>query len=429
MPHVVRNVAFRHIEGNGLKDTTTEERRRIVRAVLQALNECERNNVIIPDQPFNKLNDKEKKRAWSLMNVHVEKIDEEMKLCHGHWWALSVTPAVTIVLAALPSHAASSLSTWSGFEEMVALQELFRVVREAKGDKAPNAQVVMLDKPYPANAMQKKPCVPEVPDTSILLNGKGAAFSDVTSHFRLTQVKHTSSKEGLSVLFLKDELNKLGLLESSSDVLKIFMKVLLQIWWSGTGTPANHKSESSDSAATISSEPQDVFPKVCPGILLASVKKRQLPACRCFAHHEEKWSLDDEDYSAERFDNDCDTLDPKQPVAFKKEQPLTVVFVTNGIGFRVKSREDNIKSLQWTELINSSVTLLDAKGTMHDSVTNSMKKVLKNLPQNVAGSIIVIAHKVRSSLFFLKIVCGPIRSTHLLVLQMFALHNFLLVPK
>ena len=74
-------------------------------------------------------------------------------------------------------------------------------------------------------------------------------------------------------------------------------------------------------------------------------------------------------------------LDPTQLVAFQEEQPLTVVFVTNGIGFGIKSKENN--SIVHQTAVTSSMTLLDGKGAIDNLATDSMKEVLNSLPQNV----------------------------------------------
>jgi len=104
------------------------------------------------------------------------------------------------------------------------------------------------------------------------------------------------------------------------------------------------------------------------------VARRKSPPCRCLEYHEEKWIRTDKQ-------SDGEVLDPTQLVAFQEGQPLTVVFVTNGTGFGIKSKVDN--SIVHQKFVTSSMTLLDGKGTIDHSATESTKKVLDSLPQNV----------------------------------------------
>ena len=107
-----------------------------MRAVLKHLDRCEYKSPTIP--AFDEdLTDEVLIKAQSLVDLHVEKNGNNFSLNDGHDYAVSVTPAITIVLAALLRNRATLQSCWSGFESIVALDELFRLVREESADEIP----------------------------------------------------------------------------------------------------------------------------------------------------------------------------------------------------------------------------------------------------------------------------------------------------
>jgi energy-coupling factor transporter ATP-binding protein EcfA2 len=116
---VVKKVAYDYILANGLNTCTAEQRRLVAHLVLKAVGSAKEGGVTQPT--FDCGGDVKVERACrSLVDTHIE----DGMLAHGQKFAVSMTPAITIVVAAPLTGNLSSLSSdWSGFECIVALCE------------------------------------------------------------------------------------------------------------------------------------------------------------------------------------------------------------------------------------------------------------------------------------------------------------------
>ena len=326
MPFVVRAVAYDYISGNSLKDTNDYTRRRIVRSVLKVLHSCQPRSLTLPN--FEDLTPEEKIKAQSLVDIHVLKVGAEMILQEGHLYAVSVTPAIAIVLAALLRSAASLQSTWSGFESVVAVTELFKLVREAKGDTVPAFQIVQLDKAYPAKASAELLEVPEMINSIVFINGARAPYADVIAHFRLIQVKHRDSGN-IACVKIVEELEKLGVLTTSNLEKRVFVAEQYRMWQLMGTASANPSPEGDQPTVTARQHDENhAGRRLYPGSLLASQKARKKPACRTYKLHEGQWFQQTNADATNAVDPNM-TIDPLVP--------LTVVFVTNASTFRIES--------------------------------------------------------------------------------------------
>ena len=232
VPHVIRGVAYGYISGNGLKDLNDRSRRKVVRAVLKVLEACKYDDPTIPalEQDPLFLSQDELSKAKSLIDVHVKKTGTKTTFHDGQHYAVSVTPAIVLVLATLLGSSASLVHQWSGFEAVIALNELFKVAREATSEDVPECKIVQLDRPYDARQNRRTLLVPVMDPSTVLVNGKLASFADVIACFRLIQAKHCEDSNGTAQLYIRNELEKMGLLKCSLFEKKLFARSLYQIW-------------------------------------------------------------------------------------------------------------------------------------------------------------------------------------------------------
>ena len=242
VPNVLRGVAYGYISGNGLKDLNDCSRRKVARAVFKVLDACVYDNPKIPAFEENRtlLSEDELSKAKSLIDVHVKKTGTEIKLHDGHHYAVSVTPAIALVLATLLGSSASLVHQWAGFKAVAALNELFKfkLAREVESEEVPEYKIVQLDRPYHAMKTNKTLLVPVVDPFTVLVNGERASFADVIAHYRLIQAKHCVNSNGTAQLYIKDELMKMGLLKCSPFAKKVFARSLYQIWKTYTASLA-----------------------------------------------------------------------------------------------------------------------------------------------------------------------------------------------
>ena len=221
--HVVNEVAFNYIKSNGLKDLDADQRRTVAREVLRALQKAKKDDpsTLLADQDIQSDDPDIRRACMSLLDTHVQ----GKKLAKGQNYAVSVSPAITIVLTALMGTTASLSSSWAGYENIVALAELQRLFTASTTQVAPVMTLFRSRLAFPATIHNKLPAkgkrytikVPKIPRNAFLLNGRGAPYGDGISHRRLSQSKHKASvaPSGLTQLDLKSELAKMGVLKPS----------------------------------------------------------------------------------------------------------------------------------------------------------------------------------------------------------------------
>jgi hypothetical protein len=330
VPFVVRGVAYDYISGNGLKDTDGSTRRQVVRAVLRLLKASEGQHICTTLPAFDEdLSPDVKRKAQSLVDVHVVNMGGILSLQNGEKYAVSVTPAITIVLAALLGTSAFMQTSWSGFEVIVALSELFKLVREAEDAPLPKFRIFQLDKPYAVKVSSCNLEVPEMTRSMVLINGSKASYADVIAPFRLIQAKH-SETGGLTTLYIGDELMKMGLLTTSTTAQKVFAAEQYRIWEASDNPGA--ASQSNQSTASVGQpNAENAVRGLYPASTLVSKQVKTKPTCRTYRRHvdtyeNEMW------YRTPVAETDRTNI--KSEVD-RSKQLVTVVFVTNGSGFKI----------------------------------------------------------------------------------------------
>jgi hypothetical protein len=170
---------------------------------------------------------------------------------------VTVTPAITIVLAALLRTSVSLERDWYGLESIAALNELFELVRKERRHEIPPFRIVRLDKPYGVRSDGKCLQIPEMTDYEVLINGSNAPYADVIAPFKLVQAKYCAKSKESAVLYLEEELHKMGLLASSSPEQKQFAKMQYMVWTPTNTNVMNAASSDSDLATLTASTDDD----------------------------------------------------------------------------------------------------------------------------------------------------------------------------
>jgi energy-coupling factor transporter ATP-binding protein EcfA2 len=204
---VVKKGAYDNILANGLKTCTAEQRRLVAHLVLKAVGSAKEGDATQPT--FDCGGDvKVEKTCRSLVDPHIE---GGMLAPLGQKFAVSMTPAITIVVAALTGNVSSLSSDWSRFERIVALCELHRLFAAAQ-HPVPEISIKRLREAFPAPRSFRNLKVPWLSPHQVLVNGDKAPYGDIISPFRLEQGKHNRSSAQTKAN-LKVELAKMGVLK------------------------------------------------------------------------------------------------------------------------------------------------------------------------------------------------------------------------
>jgi hypothetical protein len=205
---VVKDVAFRYIKANGLKDLNTEQRRSVAKFVLGVLQGAKKG---VPNFHLGCEHDETIERCcYCLIETHIEC----GRLSSGQNFAVTISPAIAVVLTALMGNISSLSPSWSGFERTAALSELQRLFVEADArEPVPVMSIRRSRVAFPATVVRRTIKVPKLEKHTVLVNGSGAPYADLISHYRLIQCKH-SARSVNPTLNVMDELAKMGLLKN-----------------------------------------------------------------------------------------------------------------------------------------------------------------------------------------------------------------------
>jgi hypothetical protein len=270
-PALTVHVVHCYMDENGIKDLGTDQRRLVAASVFHELQEAQMDaktgNYRSPD--FLKMLDlKEKAVALGLITSNTEWVasDDTVKLVEGTEFAITVSPAIAIVLFTMAGGRVSMKQDWKAEEEVAALYavqknmlEVFRSIsQQVDGVLSQNLADDVKRKPietlqrtllaelnkvniYALSQRIETPRqrkggkgerrgtvkVPLVNRRSILVNGATASFADVMAPFMLMQSKHTSRGSKVEIE-LREELRKCCLLMECEDDRPL--RGMLAVW-------------------------------------------------------------------------------------------------------------------------------------------------------------------------------------------------------
>ncbi len=170
--------------------------------------------------------------ASSLLDVNVESEDGHPVLVPDFSYAVSMSPALAIVVANLLSTDAKISWSWEGLETSVMLSELKRlVVNWEDTPKDLDGLVLQLPSALPAGPASKMFSVPIVGRYTVVLNGPLAKYADVIAPYRLVQTKFSKDNNKALFLDLQNELNKMGLTRSKKHVMQQWITTVFHVFW------------------------------------------------------------------------------------------------------------------------------------------------------------------------------------------------------
>ena len=134
-PALVTNVVDEYIGSNGLADLTPSQCRRVAASVFRALHETKMSDLTLPtfiglDQ------DKEIAVANALVQYNVELGKDRLNFVVDQDFAITVTPAIAVVLYAIAGVPTTLLSGWKAEEELVALYAIRQLILWSIGNRS-----------------------------------------------------------------------------------------------------------------------------------------------------------------------------------------------------------------------------------------------------------------------------------------------------
>jgi hypothetical protein len=220
----ISSVAESYERSNGL-DTLTrpEDKWDVVRSVFQAVDKAAKNPTLPFIPKFEDLKTNSLRSiASSLVSVNVETTSKgEAKWMDQHVISVSLSAAVSIVLANLLNTEATLAWDWQAFESTVTLCEWKWMITNATTTPSTdvNRTIIELRAPLPTiisrgdlkDDIEIK--LPLVNRYKVVVNGpRSASYADVIAPRRLVQAKHsTKGDENTKYLDLLNELGKMGL--------------------------------------------------------------------------------------------------------------------------------------------------------------------------------------------------------------------------
>jgi hypothetical protein len=173
--------------------------------------------------------------AQSLLDVNVEMNDDK--------YPVSMTPAITIVLAELLCQKARIRWDWQGCQNNAAVGEWKRMITEMNAsDLTSKCGIIYMRSDVVQDASRFT--LPLVGRSTVLLNWPISLYADVMAPFRLVQVKCCVNKEQDLILNFDEEMGKMGLTTSRAHRLKqAVTSVLYSMWQERLGIETDENSK------------------------------------------------------------------------------------------------------------------------------------------------------------------------------------------
>jgi hypothetical protein len=262
--------------------------------------------------------------ANSLLDKHFELIDGRPILVSGNRYAVSISPALAIVMANLLLNAEADITwDWQSLKSMVMLSELKQMI--VTSQNVPPRQyrfVVSLRNPLPDSNVSFS--VPVVGNGTVILNGPMATYADVIAPYRLVRVKFSVDDDtNTQRMDLGGELGKMGLLRSDTDhVLQQYLtQILYDMWEKSVDIPpvvVKTSVHAVNKKHRFTCYPFNSLNKRCileePHVIVGTLQKNRLVVV-------------EGDVVA------CPSLDR----VFAESRPVTAVFATNCKAFELES--------------------------------------------------------------------------------------------
>jgi hypothetical protein len=209
----VAKVALKYIKSSGLAHVTSlGDKFTVAQQAFKALNEAMRDPTAAVFPSFGHIDDATLRSAiQSLLDVNVETKNGKPKLMKGSY-SVSMSPAITIVLAESLCQKARVSWNWQRWESTAALGEWKKLITDMDaGDFTSACGINYLSKPIPFESAKFRFSLPLAGKTAVFLNGPRASYADVIAPFRLLQAKFSVDVNTDLPFDFTAELGKMGL--------------------------------------------------------------------------------------------------------------------------------------------------------------------------------------------------------------------------
>jgi hypothetical protein len=322
----------------------------VVQEVFKTLNEAILDATVINFPSFGHIQDLTLRSAVQMvLDFNVEMKNETAKLIHKGECSVSVTPAISIVLAELLCQKTRIIWNWRGSENTAALGEWKKMITEMKAtDCSSSCGIIYLQTPVPASSEDVTFTLPLVGRSTVLVNGPMATYADVIAPFRFLQTRFAVDVNQDVSFNFAEAMDEMGLSSKSTYRLNQAVTSVLYKMWQRSFTSENDGQDGrfarldcceGDSCEHYPFEP--LLSAYTPGGKTASFIVRKKKAVK---KKEAGVLLEDVD-DVLPDDNNVEAINLinatkekcimiLQP--FSIEQPVTAVFVTNACGFALK---------------------------------------------------------------------------------------------
>jgi hypothetical protein len=333
------NVAQRYIASNGLSHLTQIRNGNFIVAqeTFRALDEAMRQPNVAFFPNFDHIQDATfRSVTQSLLDINVEIGNGVAELVGKSKFSVSVTPAITVVLAEILCEKVRIRWNWNELETTAALGEWKRMITEMKASEFSSANgITYLRSPVPDSRAKVRFTLPLVGESTVLLNGRAAPYADLMAPFRLVQAKFSvNTQEDLHMNF-EEEMDKMGLTIDPESRLQQAITSVLSIMW-----PRSRSSVSDDyrigSTALNGTNVDNVrcehypFQTLLPGYT-------PVPKKASFVLDKEQLYV-----LPDKKDSEATALIGEKPIKvleeFTEGRPVTTVFVTNANSFVLEKK-------------------------------------------------------------------------------------------
>lgn len=255
-----------------------------------------------------------------------------------------MSPAIAIAAACFLLNAETQLSwNWERFETKLMLSELKRVVANSVDiPKHPERPILELSFRLPTNSKANRCSIPVVNRYSIVLNGANAPYADIIAPYRLVRAKFSENPTTTKVLYLKKELERMGLLKHTVDceLQQVITSTFCVLWEMVEVVPqATKRKHFKQIEVTNRSE-------AYPYNTLAAPKSMEKPVVITYNTATRTFSITEKVIKLQRKEERLalvaavEAMNELKPSIKEFVQPVTAVFATNCVSFRIVNTKE-----------------------------------------------------------------------------------------
>jgi hypothetical protein len=240
---IISKVVHYYINSNALWELgSSKDKWAVVRSVFKEVDDATRRPNIAFFPRFADLDPTLRAVAACLVDVNTE-TDKGKLILKNKTYSVSMSSALFVVVSVLLNANAEVSWDWQAFESTVALGEWkCMVVQSQDAPSSDDKTIMRMPYPVPATNAKKTMTIPKMNQFMVVINGEKASYADVIAPFRLAQAKFAVDAAETHTLDLLDELNKMGLTNSSKHTKQqALTSVLYQNWSRSERVPAATK--------------------------------------------------------------------------------------------------------------------------------------------------------------------------------------------